>query len=99
MANIPGYPNNMSKESHKWLPKFTGNNVIIVEEHIDAIVVAMEDNDIEHEDVVMKLLASSLDEDANKWFKNILDNQLQSYKPFTFFSKRDGKQRRIMECC
>jgi hypothetical protein len=94
MANIPGYPNNMSKESHKWFPKFTGNNVVIVEEHIDAIVVAMEDNDIEHEDVVMKLLDSSLDEDANKWFKNIQrQNQIMKrlmnldFREAIFFSK------------
>jgi hypothetical protein len=83
MATIPGYPNNMPKESHKWLPKFTGNNVITPEEHLDAIGVAMEDNSIEHEDVAMKLLATSLDEDAKKWFKGFPDNHLQSYEAFT----------------
>jgi hypothetical protein len=37
MATIPRYPNTMSKESHKWLPKFPGNNVIIIEDHIYAM--------------------------------------------------------------
>jgi hypothetical protein len=43
----------------------------------------MEDNGIEHEDVAMKLLAMSLDEDAKKWFKGFPDNHLQSYEAFT----------------
>jgi hypothetical protein len=79
----------MPKESHKWLPKFTGNNVITTEEHLDAIGVAMEDNGIEHEDVAMKLLASSLDEDAKKWFKGLPDNHLQSYEAFTNFVQKE----------
>jgi hypothetical protein len=72
MATIPGHPNTMPKESHKWLPKFIGNNVVTPEEHLEAIGVAMEDNGIEHEDVVMKLPAMSLDEDAKKWYKGLL---------------------------
>jgi hypothetical protein len=52
LATIPGYPNTMLKEPHKWLPKFTRNNVITPEDHLEA----MEDNGIEHEYVVMKLL-------------------------------------------
>jgi hypothetical protein len=49
--NYKSCDNNMPKESHKWLPKFIGNNVITAEEHLDAIGVAMEDNGIKHEDV------------------------------------------------
>jgi hypothetical protein len=36
----------------------------------------------------MKLLASSLDEYANKWFKNILENHLHSYHHFSIFFKK-----------
>jgi hypothetical protein len=50
--------------------------------------VALEDNGVEHEDVAMKLLASSLDEDAKKWFRSILDNHLQLYQAFTNFLKK-----------
>jgi hypothetical protein len=56
--------------------------------HLDAIGVAMEDNFVEHEDVAMKLLASSLDEDAKKWFKILPDNHLQSYQAFTDLLKK-----------
>jgi len=39
-------------------------------------------------------LASSLDKDAKKWFKNILENHLHSYHPFAiFFKKRWTKNK------
>jgi hypothetical protein len=98
MATIPGYPNNMPKESHKWFPKFTGKNVVTLEEHLDAIGVAMEDNGIEHEDVAMKLLAMSLDEYVKKWFKGLLDNHLQSYETFAKLFKGRWTTRKIVEC-
>jgi hypothetical protein len=34
MSTIQGYPNAMPKESNKWLPKFPGNNVVTVEDHL-----------------------------------------------------------------
>jgi hypothetical protein len=72
----------MLKESHKWLPKFIGNNVVTPEDHLQAIGVAMEDNGIEHEDVAMKLLAMSLEKYARKWYKGLPDNHLASYEAF-----------------
>jgi hypothetical protein len=78
----------MSKESHIWLPKFIKNNVITVQEHLDDIDMALEDNGVEQEDVAMKLLASSLDGDVKKWFKSIPDNHLQLYQAFANFLKK-----------
>jgi hypothetical protein len=64
MATILRYPNTMPKESHKWLPKFPGNNVITADDHLYATGKDMENSEVEHEYVAMKLLASSLIEDA-----------------------------------
>jgi hypothetical protein len=83
LDTIPGHPNTMPKESHKWLSKFTGNNVITPKNHLEAIGVAMEYNGVEHEDVVMKLLVMYIDEDAKKWYKSFPDNHLASYEAFT----------------
>jgi hypothetical protein len=83
MATISRYPNKLLKESHKWFPKFIGNNIFAPKYNIESIGVTMEDNGIEHEDVVMKLLAMSLDKDAKKWFKEFLENQFQSYEAST----------------
>jgi hypothetical protein len=71
MATIPGYPNAMPKESNKWLPKFPGNNVVTVEDHLYTIGWDMDNVEVEHEDVAMRLLASSLTEEALRWFRGL----------------------------
>jgi hypothetical protein len=43
----------------------------------------MDNADIEHEDVAMKLLASSLTKEALRWFKGLLGNHLTSYEYFS----------------
>jgi hypothetical protein len=42
----------------------------------------MENVEVEHEDIAMKLLASSLTEDAQRWFKGIPENNVASYEGF-----------------
>jgi hypothetical protein len=82
MAAIVVYPNAMSKEINKWLPKFFGNNVITAEQHLHAIGQDMENEGVEHEDVTMKLLATSLTGDAQRWFDGLPDNHLMTYEDF-----------------
>jgi hypothetical protein len=82
MVSIIGYPNTMPKEINKWLPKFSGNNVITAEQHLHAIGRDMENEGVEHEDVAMKLLATSLTEDAQRWFDGLPDNHLTTYEDF-----------------
>ena len=48
----------------------------------------MDNADIEHEDVAMKLLASSLTEEALSWFRGLPDNHLTSYEDFAKLFKR-----------
>jgi hypothetical protein len=55
MATIHGYPNAMLEESNKWLPKFLGNNVVVVEDHLYTIGRDMDNADVEHEDVALKI--------------------------------------------
>jgi hypothetical protein len=66
MDSIVGYPNTMPKEINKWLPNFSGNNVVTAKEHLYVIGQDMENEVVEHEDVVMKLLATSLTEDSQR---------------------------------
>jgi hypothetical protein len=82
MANIQGYPNTMPKEVNKWLPKFQGNNVITVEDHIYVMGWDMDNAGIEHEDVAMRLFYSSLTEEALDWFRGLPDNHFTSYDVF-----------------
>ena len=83
MANIQGYPNIMPKEVNKWLSNFRGNNVITVEDHLYVMGWDMDNAGIEHEDVAMKLFASSLTEEVLSWFRDLLDNHLTSYEYFS----------------
>jgi hypothetical protein len=82
MATIPGYPNTMPKESHKWFPKFSRNNVTVADDHLYVVGRDMENAEVEHEDVAMRLLASSLTEYAQRWFRGLPDNHIASYEDF-----------------
>ena len=43
----------------------------------------MENDGVEHEDIEMKLLSTSLDEYPKNWFKGLPENHLQSYESIT----------------
>jgi hypothetical protein len=88
MANIQGYPNKTPKKFNKWLPKFPGNNVITIEDHIYVTGRDMDNASIDHEDVAMRLFASSLNEEALDWFKGLIDNNIMSYDAFSTLFKR-----------
>jgi hypothetical protein len=88
MANIQGYPNQMPTEVNKWLPKFPGNNVITVEDHIYVMGQDMDHAVIDHEDVAMRLFASSLTKEALDWFKGLPDNHITTYDAFSLFKRR-----------
>jgi len=94
MATNPGYPNTMPKESHKWFLEFPGNNVIIVDDHLYTIGRDMENPEVEHEDVAMKLLASSLTEDDQKWFRGLPDKHIASYEDFSKLFKNIWKTKK-----
>jgi hypothetical protein len=62
--------------------------VVTAEDHLYAIGQDMENEGVEHEDVAMKLLATSLIEDAQRWFKAFPENHLETYEYFTKLFKR-----------
>ena len=61
--------------------------MITVEDHIYVIGWDMENACIDHEDVAMRLFASSLTEEALDWFKGLPDNQIKTYDAFTTLIK------------
>jgi hypothetical protein len=79
----------MPTKVNKWLPKFPGNNVITVEDHIYVMGRDMDNAGIDHEDVAMRLFTSSLTEEALDWFKGLSDNHITTYDSFsTLFKSR-----------
>jgi hypothetical protein len=57
---------------HKYMPKFTGEGDVSVEEHIEAFYSYAENLNIEQEDVWTRVFVQSLDGHARKWFKELL---------------------------
>jgi hypothetical protein len=96
MFAIQGYPHTMPQKFDKWLPKFSGNNVIIVEDHIYNFYACFQIQPLNNddEDVVMKLFVASLVEDARKWYNNLLDKSIKTWEAFhdTFMKRWDTKR-------
>jgi len=88
MSIIQGYPNAIPKESNKKLPKFSGKNVVIVEDHIYVMGRDMENAGIKHEDASMRLFSSSLTKEALEWFRGLPENHLTSYEDISNLFKR-----------
>jgi hypothetical protein len=92
MENIQGYPKKLPTKVNKWLPKFPRNNVITDEGHIYVMGRDMDNAGIDHEDVAMRLFASSLIEESLDWLKGLLVNHITSYDAFSnLFKSRWSK--------
>ena len=61
---IPSYPNEIPKGLRDKVTKKVGNNAITSEQHLKDFSNLLNDYEVEHEDVVMKLFVHSLTEDA-----------------------------------
>jgi hypothetical protein len=55
----------------KYMPKFTGEEDITVEEHLVAFYSYADNLNIENEDVWMRVFVQSLDGEARKWFRGL----------------------------
>jgi hypothetical protein len=96
MSRIPGYPHAMPQKFDKWLPKFSGNNVITIEEHLDNFWASFQNNPLNNddEDIVMKLFVASFVEDARKWYNSLPDKSIKTWDTFhDVFMKIWGTKR------
>jgi hypothetical protein len=55
----------------KYMPKFTGEEDITVEEHLAAFYSYADNLNIENEDVWMRVFVQSLDGEVRKWFRGL----------------------------
>ena len=63
-VGIPGAPHPISFDLRDKVVKFSRNHVVTGEEHLRVFIDMLNDYEVEHEDVVMKLFVHSLVEDA-----------------------------------
>lgn len=77
---ILGYLNAIVQELRNKLTIFLGNNVITCEDHLRCFLDLLNDYEVEHEDVVMKLFVHSLIEDAREWLKRFPGGCISSWR-------------------
>jgi hypothetical protein len=74
------FPNPLSamptRDYQKYMPKFTGAEDYIAEEHIEAFYAYAENINISEEDVWTRVFVQSLDGQASKWFKELPTNSV-----------------------
>ena len=78
-VGILGAPHPISFDLRDKVVKFSRNNVVNSEEDLRIFIDMLNDYEIEHEDVVMKLFIHSLIEDARDWFRRLPDDNIFSW--------------------
>ncbi|XP_057829734.1 uncharacterized protein LOC131040795 [Cryptomeria japonica] len=71
-SGIVGYPNQIANDLRSVVPKFTGNGTDSTE-HVINVKNTIEEFEIPHEDVFMKLFVQYLIEDVGEWYRNLPD--------------------------
>lgn len=56
---IYGFPNVIPNDIRKSLPKFSGNHIVSISQHVQVFSDFMHDYEISHEDVHMKLFVQN----------------------------------------
>jgi hypothetical protein len=93
MTKIPGSPHKLPRDFKEWLPRFSGDDFITTEDHLDAFLHALEPYD-QHEDVWMRLFSYTLVGRDKEWYDSILPGTITSWDLFQeCFSKRFGKNK------
>jgi hypothetical protein len=79
MSKIPGYPRQIPLKYEKWLPRFTSNDGLIVEDHMDNVWAFFLLHPIsdDAEDLAMKIFFATLHGNARKWYDGLPDASIK----------------------
>jgi hypothetical protein len=78
----------------EYLPHFTGENHISAEKHLEAFVNFVDNLEIVHEDIVMRLFSKSLTGEVALWFRLLEPGSIGSWTDFYYvFSKHWGENK------
>jgi hypothetical protein len=80
MTVIPGYPRQMPPKYEKWLPKFIGNDVISVEDHMRNFWTFFQFHPISDdvEDLAIKLFFATLHDGSRCCYNSLLDGSIKT---------------------
>ena len=79
---LPYYLNYYPLDFFEYLPWFTGEDHVTVEKHSGAFENFVDNFEILHEDVVMRLFSKSLAGDVAFWFRNLEAHSICSWTEF-----------------
>jgi uncharacterized small protein (DUF1192 family) len=78
----------------KYMPKFTGEGDITVEEHLAAFYSYADNLNIENEDVWMRVFVQSLDGEVRKWFRGLAPGSIAGIEALdTVFLRQWGDRK------
>ena len=78
----------------EYLPRFTRKDHVIVDIHLGDFVKFVDNLEIRHEDVVMRLFSKSLTGEAALWFRDLEPGSISSWNDFCYiFSKHWGENK------
>jgi len=72
--------NGMPEDYLKLLPRFTGEDDILAQKHMEVFCSFVENLNIEHLDVVMILFVQSLDGEARNWFNTLPNASINTWE-------------------
>jgi hypothetical protein len=83
MTGIQGFPHDLPKDVGRWIPKFSNHSVISAKGHLTSFYDALGLHNVhEHEDVIMRLLSSSLIGYARQWYNNLPSKSIKTWETF-----------------
>jgi len=91
MLAIPGDSRQMPAKYEKWLPNFSGNDVVTVEEHMRNFWPFFQLNHVSYDAkyLMMKLLSATLQDVARRWYESLRVSSIKTMDQLEdFFLKR-----------
>jgi hypothetical protein len=86
ITQVQGKPNVMPTRDYvkNILPKFKGNNEITIEDHLSEFSKVIDDMEIQHEYVAMKMFVQTLEGEAHTWYKGIPYASIDGWNSFRY---------------
>jgi hypothetical protein len=81
MTKILGSPHKLPKDFKEWLPIFSGEDLIMTEDHLDFFLRALEPYD-QHEDVLMRLFSYTFVGKSKEWYDSTLPGTITNWDLF-----------------
>jgi hypothetical protein len=90
----------MPPKYEKWFPKFTSNDVVIVEDHMNIFWAFFQIHPIsdDAEYLAMKLFSATLDDGTRRWYNGLPDASIKTMN-WRKCSSNDEVSRKTPTCC